>query len=149
MEIFWDWDDSLNMGIGVIDRHHQKIVEYVNLLYQAHVAGEHNRVDRLMLELADFTALHFSFEEDLIDESGYPIADAHKKVHQTFIKRIRTLHRMHMAGKNIVPQLLSDFRVWLTNHIRLDDKDYQPFVLRYLKRKRGTWFQRVYHCLFH
>ncbi len=149
MNTFWTWDASLDTGIGVIDRHHRKIVEYINALYQAHVGGEGDRVNQLFQELADFTALHFSFEEDLLDEAGYPIVEAHKKVHQAFTKRVRHLYRMHAAGKDIIPQLLSDFRVWLTNHIRLDDQDYRPFVQRYIKRKRGNWFQRVFHCMFH
>ncbi len=148
MDTFWTWDASLETGISVIDRHHRKIVDYINELHQAHARGESQLVDRLFLELADFAALHFSFEEDLLDEAGYPIADAHRKVHQAFTKRVRHLYRMHAAGKDIIPQLLSDFRVWLTNHIRLDDQDYRPFVQRYIKRKQGNWFQRLYRCLF-
>ncbi len=142
MEMFWKWDDSLNIGVEVIDRQHRRIVEYMNQLHSAHREGDRDKVETVLHGLIDYTVTHFTFEESLMEQAGYPISEAHKKVHESFVKRVRHFHELHKQGESVAPRLLSDLRVWLTNHIRNDDLDYRPYVEKFIKRQQGGWLKR-------
>ena len=124
MDLYWKWDDSLNIGVDVIDRQHQRIVDYMNQLHRAHVDNDRTRVEEVLRGLLDYTITHFAFEEDLMQQAGYPISSAHQRVHNSFIKRIKHLYQRHLNGEEVATKLLSDLRIWLTNHIRTDDQDY-------------------------
>ncbi len=143
MTLYWEWDESLNIGVDVIDRQHQRIVDYMNQLHQAHLAGQRDKIEEVLCGLLDYTVTHFAFEEDLMQQAGYPISSAHKQVHHSFVKRIKALYQQHKQGDDVATRLLSDLRIWLTNHIRNDDQDYKPFVSKYMKRQNGGWLSRT------
>jgi hemerythrin len=82
----------------------------------------------VIANMVDYTITHFAFEEALMERAGYKILGHHKKVHDDFAKRMREYERRFTAGEDITRQLLSDLRIWLTNHIKRDDRDYADVV---------------------
>lgn len=65
------WTEDLDTGIEVIDKQHRRLVEYLNELNTAINAGDKAGVNHVLEELIDYTLSHFSFEEELIERSGW------------------------------------------------------------------------------
>lgn len=122
------WSKDLELGIGIIDSQHQRIVEYINELDLAvrnrSVAG----VGHVLDELVDYTLSHFAFEESMMEEAGYPFVNAHKKVHELFTRRVSNYQQKHKMGQDVAQELLNTLETWLINHIQHDDKDYAQSV---------------------
>ncbi|MGO4555579.1 bacteriohemerythrin, partial [Stenotrophomonas sp. 2YAF22] len=82
------WQDDLNIGIDVIDQQHRRIIEMLNHLHVAQTSLQRAAVGEVIDEVVDYTMSHFAFEEELMEEAGYPFCAAHKRVHEVFIKRV-------------------------------------------------------------
>lgn len=147
------WQDDLNTGIDVIDAQHQRIVEMINRLHVTNKNMERMAVAEVVDELVDYTLSHFAFEEELMEEAGYPFSAAHKRVHEVFSKRVGEYRLRYEAGEDIVDELRSLLSRWLFNHIRSDDKAYAESVKRHLnlfarEHQQGNWLGRTLKRLF-
>jgi hemerythrin len=121
---FMAWDPSLETGIDIIDQQHQGIVKYINELHDAAATEDRSKVSQVLEGLIHYTVSHFAFEEDLLNQHGYPLLDAHKKVHRNFIARIENYKNQHENGKNIAKPLSGELQLWLASHIKTEDNDY-------------------------
>ena len=139
---YWSWDPSLSIGIDVIDAQHRRIVDYINELHAAHADNSRDKISDVLTGLVDYTLTHFAFEEDLMENSGYPFIEAHKKVHVAFAENIGKFVEQHEAGHDVTRRLLSTLQVWLTNHIKHDDKDYSTLVKKTLNKNQG-WIKKA------
>jgi CheY-like chemotaxis protein len=81
---------------------------------------------------------HFAFEEELMEEAGYTFTNAHKRVHEIFIKRVAEYRQRYQAGEDIADELKNMLSRWLINHIRGDDKAYAETIKRNQARPRTT-----------
>ncbi len=146
------WDDDLDTGIEVIDNQHKRIVDYINKLDAARKTGNKNDIGLVLDELVDYTLSHFTFEESLMEEAGYPFINAHKKVHQLFTKRVGDYMQRFKMGEDIADDLLNSLKAWLINHIRNDDNDYANIVRENLhtidSRQGGGWLSRSMKKIF-
>lgn len=126
-----EWTDDLDTGVRIIDNQHRRIVDYINRLYevQQKQAGR-QAVAEVMDDLIEYTVAHFSYEESLMAQSGYPMLIPHQKTHQLFIKRINLFAERHRSGEDIADELLGILRKWLINHIKSEDQDYVSIVLQ-------------------
>ena len=139
------WTDDLSTGIPVIDNQHQRIVEYINKLHHAQVHHSREEVGVVLDELVDYTLSHFAFEESLMEESGYAFVNAHKKVHQLFVRRVADYQQRFKIGDEIAEELINTLRAWLINHIKNDDRDYASAVRTNMQQSVGTsegWLKR-------
>jgi len=140
-----EWTEDLNTGIRVIDNQHQRIVEYINKLGHAQEHHSREEVSEVLDELVDYTLSHFAFEESLMEESGYAYINAHKKVHELFVKRVADYQQRFKMNEDIAEELINTLRAWLINHIKNDDKDYCGDVLknmRTVRTQRHSWLKR-------
>lgn len=142
---YWSWEPSLSIGIDVIDGQHRRIVDYLNELDVAHLENDREKVSQVLAGLVDYTITHFAFEENLMKQAGYPISDSHIEVHKSFVTRINRYVAKHESGKDITRKLMSDLQIWLMHHIRNDDKDFAPYVMKYIKR---GWVKRIISRFF-
>lgn len=147
------WQDSLDTGIEVIDDQHRRIVAMINQLHQAQTGASALAVGDVLDELVDYTLSHFAFEEELMEEAGYPFCAAHKRVHEVFTRRVSEYRVRFQAGEDVVDELKGMLSRWLFNHIRNDDKAYSAQVRRHLDRfarehQQGGWLARTVQRLF-
>ncbi|MGB6410933.1 MAG: bacteriohemerythrin [Candidatus Deferrimicrobiaceae bacterium] len=130
------WDESLSIGVALIDEQHKKWIEHLGNVQSAiedhrgmpHVA---NTLDFLV----DYTQFHFSTEEKYMSETGYSELENHRAKHEEL--------------KGTLDDLIEDFRDdgvtekinraigtflgnWLRDHIRVVDQAFAAF----LKEKR-------------
>jgi len=122
-----EWDGSLNTGITTIDQQHRGILDFINKLHIAAIKGDRDIVENVLTDLIDYTVSHFAFEEKLQQQHGYPLASAHKKVHDNFVAHVNKYKQRHSNGEDIAHSLSGDLVIWLTNHIKIEDQDYVPY----------------------
>jgi hemerythrin len=125
---YMQWTEDLETGIQVIDDQHKRIIGYINELHHASETGNSAEVQEVLEGLLDYTITHFQFEEELQAKAGYPFLKAHQRVHEIFMKRIAAFRERADKGENIIPELLSMLKVWLSSHIKGDDRDYVESV---------------------
>jgi len=145
-----EWSRDLETGIDVIDKQHHRIVEYINMMIDANIHQSRDEVAQVLTELVDYTLSHFTFEESLMEDAGYPFIRAHQRVHQLFVKRVTQYVQRFEAGEDIADELLNTLKSWLINHIRNDDNDYSDIVLKSLntKVKESGWLANSLKQIF-
>lgn len=143
------WSPDLDTGIEVIDRQHQRIVDYINQIEALKDHHDRRVIKQVLDDLVDYTQSHFAFEESLQEEAGYKYAKPHQKVHQLFIRRVNEYQQRFALGQDITDELHQVLVSWLINHIRRDDADYVGAVkqnmigiIRQNQASNKNWFQR-------
>ena len=116
------FDDSLITGNKTIDGHHQELIDKINNLITCCEAGSGKEEAKKMLDyLADYTEFHFSAEEKLQEEVGYPGLAEHKVKHEEFKKTVAMLYEMlEKEGPTDVFTEAVNEKVteWLYGHIK-------------------------------
>jgi hemerythrin len=145
------WTEDLETGIPVIDEQHKRIISYINELDHANQTGNAAEMQEVLEGLLDYTVTHFQFEEELQEKAGYPFLKAHQRVHEIFMKRIATFRERANKGENIIPELLSMLKVWLSSHIKGDDRDYVESVKKIAggaEQENSGWLSSTLKRLF-
>ena len=115
-----EWSAVFATGVREIDDQHKRLVGYVNQLHYAG-AQESAELSRILESVIDYTLYHFAFEEAVMEASGYPLLDAHKRVHEDFADEIRALKRNFVAGTLSAAALKETLARWLFDHIQAAD----------------------------
>ena len=124
------WSENLSVGVVEMDRQHQKLVELVNRLYQAMGEGKGDNLKKeILTELLTYTKIHFSAEERLMREHGYPQLADHKRLHDQLMDKVIQMNDKIRSGRMVPSVSLGTFlKDWLLTHILQQDKKYGAFV---------------------
>jgi hemerythrin-like metal-binding protein len=137
------WHQSMETGFPMIDEYHRKLAEYLADLENA--IAEKNRpfIGAMIDQIIDHLESTFPYEEELMRQHQYPMCDDHLRVHESFLNRLRNYGERHENGEDISRKLTYDLKIWLTNHIQLQDGDYARFITN-KERSKGPfgWFRR-------
>jgi hemerythrin len=119
-----EWSNELSVGVEVIDKQHQRIIEYVNKLHD----NLHDKVALadVLEDTIEYTESHFGFEEAMMEEAGYPYIHAHKRIHDLFIRRVARYKERFDAGEDVAEELHDTLVRWLVTHIKSEDANYGP-----------------------
>ena len=126
-----EWNDEYSVGIESIDTQHKKLLGLINSLqpavnYKTGEAFEREALD----ELVDYTRTHFKFEEDLMEQNGYPDFTTHRAEHELMIARVGEVLNQYQQDRDTAMQNAIDFlRDWLINHINGTDQQYSQFLI--------------------
>ncbi|WP_086929560.1 bacteriohemerythrin [Agarilytica rhodophyticola] len=152
MSEYLKWTSDLNTNIHIIDQQHRKIADYINLLQTVQITKDRDQTGKVIADLIEYTISHFSYEEALMEEAGYPFLAPHKKVHQLFIDKINKYVARFEAGEDITEELLAMLKNWLINHIKNEDGDYADLVFSVQDKlhhaARGGLITRMMRVLF-
>lgn len=147
-----EWTDELEVGIGVIDVQHRRIVDYINVLIDSQGGTARDELALLIDSLIDYTFSHFAFEEALMEEAGYEFLSVHQQTHEAFTRRINGLHEKFKKGEDVSSDLCQLLKTWLINHIMSDDQSYAPLVREKFsftdEKSNAGWFSRTYRRFF-
>ena len=149
MEKF-EWTEDMNIGIEVIDSQHRRIVDYINDLSDAISKSEVEEVFDVMERLRDYTFDHFVFEEQLMEQAGYPLLQSHQMVHRRFEDKVRNMYDELTGGKDpfsVARRARTSLMVWLIQHIRHEDEDYVSTVKKIVSKEQ-TWITGALKRIF-
>lgn len=126
----FEWNDAYSVNITTVDSQHKKLFRLAGDLHRAMLAGAvKTRLFQHLESLAQYTLVHFAYEERLMQEAGYPELAAHKAEHEELAQRVREFQKDFEEGRIATGITLLQFlKGWLQNHIKESDSKYAPYV---------------------
>ncbi len=129
----YKWTKDLEFGIKEIDDQHKHIVELVNSFSKMDKTN-FSRDDILDFfdEIISYTHVHFSAEEKIFNEAGYPEAEEHIKEHQILLQKINDLFLSFSEDDmaQTVAEVSDLLKTWIEDHLMRVDKRYVSFLLK-------------------
>jgi hemerythrin len=125
------WSDGMSVGIQVFDNEHKQLVNLVNKLYDALMAGSAKKtMEDILKSLVNYTKIHFKHEEDYMTLHDYPEYVSHKKEHDELTAQVMDFYERYEAGKTSFSiELMTFLKDWLVKHILGSDKKYREFFI--------------------
>ncbi|MDX8399268.1 MAG: bacteriohemerythrin [Gallionellaceae bacterium] len=124
------WDDSLSVGIDIIDEHHRYLFDLINDLFDV-VAGKRGarEVARVIKALDAYAKVHFRSEELMMKHYEYGGVDRQEHQHHAFEAKINEFYE-ELHANPLVAQfdVLSYLRAWLVTHIKVEDAQLRSLV---------------------
>lgn len=122
--------DPYVVNVMQIDVQHRMLLKLIDNIHDCVEA----RVDKIVLkglldELAEFTRMHFSSEEQLMKEHGFPGLIEHHKEHRALLQQLNELVMKVSNGK--FPTFYSDYDIsndWALIHIADQDNTLGKFL---------------------
>ena len=123
---YLNWSDSLSVKVSSVDDQHKKLFDLINSFYEGISQGSNKETMlKLIMGLKNYTVTHFTHEERLLRQAGYPDFDNHKRQHEDFIKKVNEFQEKYTSGKLILSLEVTGFiKTWITEHIMKTDKMY-------------------------
>jgi hemerythrin len=126
------WDESLSVGVGLIDEQHRKWIERLNEVESAIKSrrGMQQIVSTLDF-LSEYTRFHFSTEEQYMVQTGYPELENHRAKHEELKKTLGNLiedFKEDGITENISEAVGTFLGNWLKDHIRVVDQVFAAFL---------------------
>ncbi len=124
------WDNSYSVGVAEIDQQHQQLMALINELNDAMSQGKGRQaVGEILGKLISYTARHFSDEERLLSQHGYPEYEGHKAKHAKMVDKVKALQKDVDSGKlTVSADVMKFLQDWLSKHIKGTDMKYGSFL---------------------
>jgi len=124
-DIFVSWDETLSIGVTLIDNEHKYLIKLMNdLYYSIHENSDITIVLKAIKSLREYTFIHFRDEEQYMLDNKYKKYKTHIKLHKYFEYRLEEFERDVMETPFLVGFEILDFlRDWLIDHILIADKE--------------------------
>lgn len=126
------FDESLFTGNELIDTQHQELISRINRLSDVTLGKEKTAAIQTLDFLMDYVEIHFSAEEKLQAEAGYPDIEAHKALHRHFENSVSELKEMleeeEGPSEAFVAAVKKNVADWFVNHIEVCDKKVASYI---------------------
>ena len=123
------WKEEYSVGVEKIDRQHRHLFEIINkLIDRSGSSSDSALVSETLTEMLNYAKEHFTTEEELMQEYGYPEIESHKEQHIYFFKTTAELSINALNNQSMVSREIVEFlKLWLTLHILKCDMKYKEF----------------------
>lgn len=134
------WSFTYETGHDGIDAQHRELLLILNRLDASTRSGNDGTNSRkVMKALIDFVIDHFSFEEELMHDHGYPLADEHHAEHLNLVETLASYDLQLKANAEVNPrQLTASLYNWLMHHILDSDKKLGEFLSKHQLEEFGV-----------
>ena len=129
--MFYKWNDSMSVGVPLIDNDHRALIHLINRLHESVRAQDaYDILDSLLNRFLDYVDIHFTREERLMEACGYTEAAGHKEEHAAFIAHMHGLRNTVNAATapSQIGNLAEYLKNWLNHHILIQDMAYRRSV---------------------
>jgi hemerythrin len=127
-----EWDDTLSIGVEMIDEQHRTWIERFNKVAEAVKERRGaNEISRTLGFLVDYTEEHFGTEEARMAETGYPESEAHLDRHNDIRLTLNGLvedFREDGPTEELAGDVETFLGNWLIKHIREVDMKLGAFL---------------------
>lgn len=129
------FDDSLRTGNSTIDEQHKEVIERMAAFVRACEEGNGKIKAIVMMKyLTEYTEFHFSEEEKLQQEAGYPGYNEHKAAHEGLRRTVEDLHEFLEASEwptaAFVDRVKEQVVAWFFKHISESDRAIVEYINR-------------------
>lgn len=124
------WKKEYNVGVESIDNQHKKLVNIINELKEGVDQSKQGEVLKDILpRLVNYTKVHFSDEEKIMEKAGYPELHLHKAQHKILINQvIEVLENLKSGKSNVSEDLFEFLKHWLIKHVLDHDKEFGYYL---------------------
>jgi hemerythrin len=126
------WNDSLSVGVKLIDEQHKMLIQRLNEISKAIDSRQGPReIVRTLTFLIEYTHFHFSTEEKHMKANSYPGLEHHMAQHEEFKVTLANLENdvVEEGATYILADSLDTFLVnWLIKHISGVDLEFGMFL---------------------
>jgi hemerythrin-like metal-binding protein len=125
----FEWDNSIALGIPIIDAQHKALFGWINTLDESLKNGEASEaVGEIIWNLITYVTEHFGEEERLMLSCHYTGLTAHRNEHDLFVSRLQEIQVKHINGNEMGEDVLDFLVDWLVCHIKGTDQGYSRFI---------------------
>ena len=127
----YEMKDEYLTGIEFIDNEHRRLFEIAEETYQLKneefIPDKYDQIRSLLNELKDYTAMHFSHEEEYMQSIGYKKLFTQKIQHEAFIhwleeQELDSIDEEYEDQNAVIDNILKYLTDWLVSHILDTDK---------------------------
>jgi hemerythrin len=124
------WDSTFSVGVKEMDTQHQAALNILNRLHDAMRSGKASQeLEGILGEMANYAQFHFSSEEKILANAGYPGLSGQRMEHNKFTQKVSTYQADLRAGKMALSVEVIDFlKKWWVDHIQGIDYKYAAFL---------------------
>ncbi|MCM1120019.1 MAG: hemerythrin family protein [bacterium] len=128
-----EFDESLLTGNNTIDTQHRELIERIAVFVSACEEGNGKiKAIKMMDYLTEYTEFHFSEEEKLQQDAGYPGYEEHKAKHEELKKTVKALHEfleeLEWPTAAFVEKVKEQVLNWFLKHIDGDDRAIVEYI---------------------
>ncbi len=124
-----EWTTEFSVGVVVLDEQHKRMIAVINsLARQSGTTVDSEVVSEALTRMAEYSNIHFTEEEWLLREYGYPDLAAHKAEHKEYIERmVKFCDATSLRVDSVPDRLLHFLKEWWVKHILVEDRKYKEF----------------------
>jgi hemerythrin len=126
------WDESLSVGVELIDQQHRMLIQRLDDFATAAEASQGTaQVVNTLAFLIEYTEFHFDAEEKHMAETGYPGREDHQDMHKDLKTTLARLEQdFHEEGATqMLAEAIHTLMVnWLVKHIREVDVQFGTYL---------------------
>lgn len=124
MSNYFEWKSDYETGDATIDKQHQYLFKLANSLQETRASD----CKPIIMELYQYTQVHFNAEEAIMEKSNYHSLDAHKKMHLNLILNLTDLSEQFNDSEESKDDLAALFGNWIINHILNEDLRFANYI---------------------
>ncbi len=128
------WSDDYCVGVARIDADHRELLAIANALVEQLLADRCEGAADTIAALGEALDAHFSVEENLMEEAGFPLTIQHAREHrrlrqsyQNFVALVAEGHEDFRYLAFTCQRLIAD---WLIDHAQKSDRPLSNFLQR-------------------
>lgn len=129
-----EWSDKFSTDIVSIDRQHQELLflsqNLLSVLNDMNVSLADKQA--AFQDLVEHAVAHFTYEERIMRNIGYPALIRHTKEHDDLREEMSSMTETVMRGEGIADWkgLVSLVQVWVLRHIASSDTQFREYIQR-------------------
>lgn len=117
------------MGNEELDSDHRMFFELLHDCCLHSAVDGRDRIDpEIFHKIRQYMTRHFSYEEQVMRDRGYPGYLDHEKLHRYFEEKVLEFERIIPNSPQNQEQMASFLRDWFVKHIKEEDRKYAPYV---------------------
>jgi hemerythrin len=121
----FQWDDRYRLGNELIDTQHKTLIELANSIPSAQGKSE---VQAAVMAVYKYTRKHFSDEEELMRQVGFPRYKEHQELHHRLVGELNELSSRNLGDEASVLDFRTFVYKWIVNHLMHNDRELVDFV---------------------
>ena len=124
------WNHACSVSVRAMDDQHGILMDTINELRQALLRGcGREQISEILDRLIEFSRMHFSSEERLMEQTDFPDLAEHRAAHHRMLAgMLQTSHRVQYGEAVQTRALLCAMRDSYIEHIGGLDQAYAPWL---------------------
>jgi len=128
---------ELETGVTKIDEQHRELINRINAVTSMGAKSASKEETQKTIDLLGaYIVRHFSDEEELQKQCGFPNYESHKKLHKQFIDEFQNLKKDFIANgpsPKFTLTMNNSIIAWIVRHIKTSDVEFGKYFKEHKK----------------